>query len=112
MPGCMLCVSQHPSTIALWQWDGVLGSEKDGWETSLGPFFLSSCQIEASVTLRLGNTVQKIAGMYGSSLTVLDGLRTIMLESISLCPSSFPPFLPFSFSSFLLSFSYTWVIMF
>lgn len=34
------------------------------------------------MTLRLENTVQKIAGLYGSSLTILDGVGTNMFDSI------------------------------
>lgn len=59
----------------------MLGSEKDRQESSLGPCFLSSCQIK-QVTLRLENTVQKIAGVYGSSLTILDGVGINLFDSI------------------------------
>lgn len=76
----------------------MLGSEKDRQESSLGPCFLSSCQIK-QVTLRLENTVQKIAGVYGSSLTILDGVGINLFDSI------------FFFFSFFFS-SYRWVILF
>ena len=52
------------------------------------------------MTLRLGNIVQKIRGVYGSSLIILDGVGATMFDSISF------------FLSFFLSVSYRWVILF